>query len=257
MADALPRDPLDWLQAEYDARRMKNPRYSLRAFAQLLGVRSGRLSEFLSGRRRLTPDACSRMASRLGLSPTEADKFVVSLRKTKGANKRVGQPTSFEELSEDVFTQISEWYHLALLNILHLEGQAHEPAALAKRLGLNVAVAKRALRTFEKLGLIARDGDRFVRTAKPITTSKDAPSQAIKKYHSQMLEKAQDALFNVPTPERDFSASMLCVNASTMKKVKELIEKSRRQIGELSSKTDCDRLYALTIQFFPLSQEPH
>lgn len=257
---SLPKDPLDWLQSEYDWRRLKNPRYSLRAFAQLAGVRSGRLSELLAGKRRLTPEACARMALRLGMAASECEQLVATLNAARQGSTRskvpADSPASFHELSEDVFSQISDWYYLALLNVLTVEGQPQGAGDLAKRLGLNVAVVKRALKTFLRLGLIERNGERLVRTSKPITTSKDVPSQAIKKYHHQMLDKAHEALDSVPTSERDYSASLLCLNASSLTKIKDMIEKSRREIGKQGTRARQDRLYALTIQFFPLSKEP-
>jgi len=255
--NSSPRDPLAWIQSEYDWRRLKNPRYSLRAFAQLAGIRSGRLSELLSGKRRLTPDICARIAARLGKSSTECEQFLATLRPTKNATSRSKKspPQKFNELSEDTFSQISDWYYLALLNVLTIDGQSQAPEDLAKKLGLNVAVVRRALATFERLGLIEKIGRRFVRTSQPLTTSRDVPSNAIRNYHLQMLEKAQEALVHVPVCERDFSASLISLSASELKEFKDLIETGRREVSRRGAKAKRERLYALTIQFFPLTQE--
>jgi predicted enzyme related to lactoylglutathione lyase/transcriptional regulator with XRE-family HTH domain len=56
------------LQAEFARRRMRNPRYSLRAFASVLGTHHSTLSQILQSRRRLTPRTIRRFGDRLGLT---------------------------------------------------------------------------------------------------------------------------------------------------------------------------------------------
>jgi transcriptional regulator with XRE-family HTH domain len=53
------------LQREFDQRRARNPRYSLRAFARALRVDHSALSQILRGRRRLTPRVIRRLGARL------------------------------------------------------------------------------------------------------------------------------------------------------------------------------------------------
>lgn len=62
-------DLRDAIAAEFERRRTRNPRYSLRAFARWLGTHHGTLAQLLDGRRRLTPKAAGRLCARLGLSP--------------------------------------------------------------------------------------------------------------------------------------------------------------------------------------------
>jgi len=59
------------LQLEFDRRRTKNPRYSLRAFAYALGTHHSTLSQMLRARRRLTARTIRRFGQRLGLSAPE------------------------------------------------------------------------------------------------------------------------------------------------------------------------------------------
>lgn len=70
--------PIQLLEAEFTRRKSLNPRYSLRAFAQTLGVPSGRLSEFLSGKRRPTAKISAQIADRLGLSPEQSQALSIN-----------------------------------------------------------------------------------------------------------------------------------------------------------------------------------
>ena len=79
------------LANELVARRARNRRYSLRAFARALRVDHSTLSQILRGRRVLTPAAVRELARALRLAPAEADRYCVEtaiLRFTRRASFR-------------------------------------------------------------------------------------------------------------------------------------------------------------------------
>ena len=59
------------LEAELSRRRQRNPRYSMRAFAQSLQTHHSTISAILQSRRRLTPRSIRMLGTRLGLSDAE------------------------------------------------------------------------------------------------------------------------------------------------------------------------------------------
>jgi transcriptional regulator with XRE-family HTH domain len=64
------------LHAEFERRRRRNARFSMRSFALVLGVDSASLSQILRGRRLLSPRAAASIAARLGIAPGERDATV-------------------------------------------------------------------------------------------------------------------------------------------------------------------------------------
>jgi transcriptional regulator with XRE-family HTH domain len=62
-----------FLEHEFERRRMRNPRYSLRAFARALAVDHSSLSQFLNGKRRLTPRSIRQIGAAMRLSPREIE----------------------------------------------------------------------------------------------------------------------------------------------------------------------------------------
>lgn len=56
------------LRSEFEERKRRNRRFSLRAFARRLGTDHATLSQWMRGRRRLTPAVARRIARRLELS---------------------------------------------------------------------------------------------------------------------------------------------------------------------------------------------
>lgn len=59
------------LHREFERRRARNPRYSLRAFARHLGTQHSSITRIVRERRRLTPDRVRALGMRLGLTAAE------------------------------------------------------------------------------------------------------------------------------------------------------------------------------------------
>jgi transcriptional regulator with XRE-family HTH domain len=72
--------PMDFrahLRTEFDRRRARNARFSLRAFATQLGTHHSALSRILNANARLTSRRISALGGRLGLSPREVSGAVL------------------------------------------------------------------------------------------------------------------------------------------------------------------------------------
>lgn len=67
----MPMDFRVLLQAEFDRRRSRNPRYSLRAFARYLATHHSVITRILKDRRRLTPQRVRALGARLGLTAAQ------------------------------------------------------------------------------------------------------------------------------------------------------------------------------------------
>jgi plasmid maintenance system antidote protein VapI len=72
-----------YLFAELERRKKKNPRYSLRAFAQALQVDPSALSRILSGKQELSLQSCLRLVKQLTMSAEERKLFVASVAQGK------------------------------------------------------------------------------------------------------------------------------------------------------------------------------
>ncbi|MBZ5620085.1 MAG: hypothetical protein LAQ69_15375 [Acidobacteriia bacterium] len=66
------------LEQEFAARRAKNPRHSLRAFAAFLGTDHSTLAQILRGSRRAPAGQIRAWAKKLGLTPEEAAVYVAA-----------------------------------------------------------------------------------------------------------------------------------------------------------------------------------
>ena len=66
------------LRTELEARKAKNPRYSIRAFALFLDLDNGFLSKLLSGKSMLSIDLADELTKKLKLSAEERAEFILS-----------------------------------------------------------------------------------------------------------------------------------------------------------------------------------
>jgi len=115
-------------------------------------------------------------------------------------------------------------------------------------------VAKKSLERLLKLELIEERRGRLYRTHIRYQTSEDVANSAIKKFHNNALEKAQEALREIPVELRDFSALILKAHKKDLKYVKNKIREFQDELAaELESKNTTD-VYQFSIQFFPLSK---
>ena len=225
-------------------RQAINTRYSLRAFARDLHVSPSTLSEVLAGKRMLSRKNAQRAAAALCLPPNQVDQMM-----KKSDQKSAYQAT----ISLDSFSIIADWFHLAILNLVKVD-QIKSTAQIASRLGISENQAKGALGRLLNLELLCRSKGVFKRVAKNLTTLTDIPSAALRKHNREKMELGIAALENVPLEERDISSQTIAFDPKDMKKIKNEINKFKEKIESISASRLGTEVYAMNIQFFPLTK---
>lgn len=252
---------IEWLRTELVLRQRKNPAYTLRSFARHLEMPSGRVSEILSTKRRLTLDAAERIADRLGYVPDVRSAFlelVRSERSTKGV-KRAGAtkaPTNFQQISEEVFEVIADWQYFAILNLMKVSDFRNDARWIGNRLGLSVTEVRSAIDKLKRLALVEETADKkLVRTITSLITTYGVPSAAIRRSHKQSLEQAIAALDDVPMPLRDITSITFPADRSKIPQVKEQIKLFQRRMAKLMKSDEATAVYNLNVQLVPVTKE--
>ena len=153
------------LQHELARRCGDNPQYSLRAFAQSLGVDHSTLSQILRGKRRLTPESIRALGSALRLSDAEIDSLLTFEERVGGDawERHVAQ------LQEEAMVVIGQWHHFAILELTRLESFRPDCRWIARVLDVPVDDVNLALTRLLHLGLL-----RMVDSSTWLDTSEDA-----------------------------------------------------------------------------------
>jgi uncharacterized protein (TIGR02147 family) len=261
------RDYREFLREELEERCSFNPRYSLRAFARDLKISPARLSEVLNGKKGLSQKAALALAELLKLSESDSRYFcelVASFHSRSPVAKSVAQAklrahwgTGIEHnLQIDAFKVISDWHHLALLQLIPLKRFRSEPAWISRNLGVDIETVRSSLDRLERLNLIRRTKSGKIRARHDLVFSPDGvPSDAVRKFHRQILEKAIHSLTDQDLTERDVTAFLLPVETSRLPEVRERIRKFQKRISEeFGSSAQADHVYSLSMQFFRLTQ---
>lgn len=254
-------DYRQWLMSQLESRRLKIPSYSLRSFAQKIGISPASLSQVISGKRPLSKKMAQLIAGRLCLSPAETHRLIQSALLEKFQNLSHPSLANSEfksgdfQLEMDTFRSISDWHHYAVLNLLELPDSKSDPAWFAARLGIPLLEARQAIQRLERLGLLTKQGRKLRRVRKSLSTPAGVSDIAIRKYHFQILNKAEKALDKDAVAERDFGAITLAIDPDRIPEARKLIAKFRRQIASVLAGKSKKRVYTFSTQLFALDRK--
>jgi uncharacterized protein (TIGR02147 family) len=257
----------DFLKTAIEARCARNRNYSLRAFAQAVGISPSHLSRVLNGLKELSPESASRIAAELDLSGSETEHFLdlVSLR-TAGAHTkkllldRIQNRESAgakKTLEMEAFRVIADWYHLALFELTKAKKFKSDPLWMAGKLGISVTEVKAALVRLEALEMIRVREDGRVEPLEgfDVQTSDDVASIAIKKHHEQMLQKTAEAVRAQSVLERELQGVNFAFDPRKTKEAKKMIREFAERFEEKFKPGGGEDVYHLGVQFFRLTRK--
>lgn len=244
-----------------------NPKYSLRAFARDLEVSPSVLSELLNGKHGLSEKVAKRIAQNLDLSTHEiqifCDQVVAlnskSLHKKNQAKERIDALKEMHQknsLQLDHFKIISDWYHFAILELTYLEGFKSDTTWIAKKLGITKLEVESAIERLLRIELLEIKNKKYVAT-EDFTASPDGiPSDAIKKYQRQLIEKALQAQVMQSVENRDITSLLVAINKNDLLEAKKEIKEFRRRFNsKFGTSKKKDSVYCLALQFFELTEK--
>ncbi|NUM87638.1 MAG: TIGR02147 family protein [Bdellovibrionales bacterium] len=258
-----------WLKSVLSERQRANPSYSMRAFAQQLGLGQSAVSQVLAGKKNLSLESATRIAQKLRLKSQEAEylRTLVQLEKTKGADLRkallekaqsLNPRREVRELSVDLFASIAEWHHLAIKNLLGVEGFVLTPASAAKRLGLSKLDAELAIARLERLEMIERDPGNpgaYRRTADYTLTQSAVPNEALRRFHREMLGKAAESLETQTPKEKFVGSETFALDETLLPEAFALADECLRRIAALSERSGHARnVYHAGLQVFRITK---
>lgn len=237
-----------------EERIAKNPHYSLRSYSKLLGISPATVSGVLSGKRKLTVQSIGKIGSKLGMHPEDIWKHQQQIL---GHMPKDIVNREFLPIPQDVFSIISEWYHLAILELMKLSDFKQQPKWIAKKIGVNENQIKIAIERLINVGIIEvqKDGVWIDRMGGFTTHyQKEQTSEAKRRYQKQLLEKSMFALEHDDYSIRDHSSTTMAIHAKDIMKAKEEIQKFRKKLSALleNTKNKKDDVYQLQVSFFSI-----
>ncbi len=252
------------------ARRIdKNSSYSLRSFALSIQIDPGALSSVLNGKKLLTPFLTDKVMESLSLSPKEKDQFLDSVANSYIISKRKKYPQAIKELlkkksetlnkktqnlSEETFRVIADWYHYAILQMVKNENFNLEISEIAKKLEITPTATKFAIERLKKLNLLIEKGGTLFRTENPLSISDlSKTTPALRKRIKQITQKSTESLENDPISIRNHTTMTMSIDPDLLPEAKERIQKFMDELSDfLEAKNK--KVYELQINLFPLEK---
>lgn len=245
--------------------------FSHRYFSKKAGFTSPNMLQLvIDGKRNVTPKTVGKFVRGLKLNQQEAE-FFASLVNFNQAATPEEKSKAFQdmtksrkfreihELSKEVFRFYTQWFHIAIREMIDLEGFQADPEWIARHLLPSISrdQAERALKLLLKLNLIKKDGGSLERTDPIIATAPEVKSLAVVNYHQSMMTLAAQSLSSVPGEERDITSATVGFRREDLPRIKKKIEEFRKTLlaeAEASGQKP-DRIYQLNVQLFPVTQK--
>jgi uncharacterized protein (TIGR02147 family) len=255
------------LRREMLDRMEKNSQYSQNAFAGDLGVSRSFLSRILSGERHLTEGQAVAFFSKLSWSQDEKERFLILVRLNRvslPSHKQAllqqlqtltGEKISYQELKEEQFKLISEWYHGAILEMIKMDDFRPDSTRIAKKLGISPMQVEIALERLQLLNLIRKTDDGFSEVHSDVFIH-DIPSRVIRKFHTQHLTKALASLESSCAADRNVAGVTFAGDKDLIDEANNKIDKFNRDLMKfMESGKKRNGLYHLTVSMIRLDKE--
>lgn len=247
---------LEKLESEFERRKTTNHRYSLRKYAQDLGLQAPTLSHVLKGSRPLPLRSLKTVSNGLKLQGTAYRNFIRSM--ARGLAVYIQQDTkgftSYHQLNDQLHREILEdWEHFAVLNYLNTTGP-QDITSLALRFNLPVERIETVYKNLFRSGLIVEKNNKLVKTKISLRTSEDIKSETLQKAHLQELDLIKKKLQELNPLLRDISSITFAGNNEKLRKAKILIRNFRKKINLLMEDEKSNDVFLLAIQLVPLTK---
>lgn len=239
----------DKLKGTLARKQAANPAYSLRALARDLDVSHSALSEFINGRRKFSQSLCESIIAKLSLPQSEQEKL---------SEAQKHNPLNFTHLSNEEIHLAREWYVPALAELVKVENFSADPQWIAKALGLDVELTKKAIEKLIALGWIEIDANGKWRIAEENTStlgSLDAKADILHT-QQQFTDFQSQAIQSGICENSSVTGITFAIDPADLPKARKLAYEFISNMSELLEKKSAHKkeVYRMNVALFPISK---
>lgn len=241
-----------YLQAEFERRKRKNSRYSIRGFARDLQIDATALSRILHGSRPIGPKVAKQILSRIELDPTARE---VLLRSLIGSSEHgIPSDSDYVSITAEQLEQMDEWIYSAVLGLARSKNLRLDSRKFASFFGIKISEVEPRIKRLLELGMLKQTerGFRTVNLRATALFSKN--SAAVKKIHAGYISKALEGLSEVAEAERDISGITVLISRAKLPEAVRRIKEFRRSLATFLESDEGEDLYRINVQLFPLKK---
>lgn len=238
----------EYLKKRFNELKKERDDFSYRVFNRKAGIASsGFLKNVVDGKRNLATDGIRKIIKGLELKPDEG-KYFESLVHFNQAQNHEDKDHYFQELlankrfvrahplTEAQYNLFSEWYYVALLELIRLESRETKDILWIQRsLRENVPLLdiKKAVKDLIELGLVKEGKQLLLRKQTMLSTPDEVKSVSVANFHFQMGQIAAKALKEDSPQDREFSGLTVALSDTGFEIAKKELQKFRRKLHSL------------------------
>ncbi len=259
-----------FLKDFYNEQKKLHPYFSYRYFCQKSGISSpGLFKEIVAGKRNLTDRTIASFIKGMGITETDASYFrilvrfnqteieqekIQALEQLRGLRRKVTQ----EIVPLDLYEYYTTWYFPVIRELACVLAWKGDFSLLARTVTppIKKSEAKTAISFLLEKGFLKVNGDGgYQQTHPAITTGSEVSSLAIRAFNEIMAKKGFESVRQIPPKERDVRTVIAGVSRKSYGLIKdEIRDFVSRIVRVVDDDKESDRVYAVNVQFFPLSK---
>lgn len=260
-----------FLLHEYQEKKKKERNFSYRRFALNAGISSSNfLNLVIKNKRNLSEEGIRKFAKGFGLNEDQTEYFrnMVLMNQSKTHEEKdcyyqkMVKCKGFAKtriLDKKEYHYYSAWYHPVIRELLAFHEGKVDAEWIAKKVEPKITItqAKRSLKLLQELGMIRREGDRWIQTDQIVDTGPEVSSILVSKYHKNMITMAKESIDRFHGHQRDITSVTIRMNRKTLSQVKKASFEFRRQLLGLECRPGEEEfVMQLNIQAYPLTEVP-
>jgi len=241
---------IDHIHDVFEQRKQRNPLYSLRSFARDLDLSSGKLSEMMRGKIKVSEKAFHSISQCLDLNDSIKIELLDELKKYNEGR------ITLQDYDEEIdFTKIFSHTHLAISALFDLPFFNNDLEWMADTLKITTEQCQSCLDDLVLSGLISFENDVYVKNMMSGGQIKRPNKDSYKQYFQTGLLNAAQATINRDKPLHWFNSSIIPMNANNFKSFK---EKMRVVIEELNFEVsdegeEAEDVFHLMLACYPMT----
>jgi uncharacterized protein (TIGR02147 family) len=162
---------------------------------------------------------------------------------------------NFKPLTLEMFRMISDWYHLAILELIKCKGFKSDSRWIATQLGITPFEAKEAIARLKALELIESVDGKLQLTEMNVSALSNIPASALREHARQVLGKAILSLDEQEQSERDITSMTMAIDPKLLPEAKKMILQFRRKLCKFLESGNQSEVYIFTPALFRLTKK--
>lgn len=264
------RTPAEILKFHFDRKKETKPGFSLRVASKSMAISPSFFSAVMNGKKSLPNARVAEICKALDLDGAAAAELIDAVAREQIGSLGLDQPAaseikneslrSFVQLANSKFSLLNPWYNIAILDLSTCDHFQKEPLWIAAQLGLSRYQVTESLRKLVEHGLLIETPSGFEKVDKKIRLALNSSHAEIRKFHLEMIKKAQSELLEKTTKQdfdlREISGITIAANPKNIARARQIILAAVHEAADVLAEGECTDLFQINTQLFSLLKRP-